>query len=321
MNHKIKNYIINTIVVVIILTGVVLGLIKGIKLSPLQKDTLLILAIVCSSSALFCFVVGEISDNNSQMDKLWSILPLVYTWIIAIKGEMKPRLIIMAVLTTLWGIRLTINFARKGAYSIKFWTGKEDYRWKIVRNNSVLKNRLLWAIFDLLFISIYQNLLVLLTTLPALAVMEVETSLDVFDFIGMGLFILFLAYETIADEIQWKFQSIKWKLIDSGKQLSELDPPYNYGFNTVGLWNYTRHPNYLGEQGVWVSFYLFTIGKHICHYQVFHWSIVGSLLLILLFMGSSSLAEKISSTKYPLYQDYCHSVLKYIPLPWKKYRK
>lgn len=34
-----------------------------------------------------------------------------------------PRLNLMAVLVTLWGARLTYNFARKGGY-----TGMEDYR-------------------------------------------------------------------------------------------------------------------------------------------------------------------------------------------------
>lgn len=34
----------------------------------------------------------------------------------------------MAILVNLWGIRLTLNFARKGGYSWKFWEGEEDYR-------------------------------------------------------------------------------------------------------------------------------------------------------------------------------------------------
>ena len=54
-------------------------------------------------------------------------------------GEFSSRITIMALLVTLWGIRLTLNFARKGAYSIKFWSGKEDYRWDYLRNNTMLK--------------------------------------------------------------------------------------------------------------------------------------------------------------------------------------
>ena len=28
-----------------------------------------------------CFIVGELSRNVSQVDKLWSIIPVVYSWI------------------------------------------------------------------------------------------------------------------------------------------------------------------------------------------------------------------------------------------------
>ena len=113
----------------IIVTLIVLSLVLcPFSLSDNQKDTMFILLIICGSSALYCFIVGEISRNNSQMDKLWSILPIAYTWVIAAKAGFNPRQVIYAVLVTLWGIRLTFNFARKGAYSIKFWSGEEDYR-------------------------------------------------------------------------------------------------------------------------------------------------------------------------------------------------
>lgn len=38
-----------------------------------------------------------------------------------------------------------------------------------------------------------------------------------------------------------------------------------------------------------------------------------ALLLIVLFLGSTSLAEEISSGKYPEYPDYCKKVNKYFP--------
>ena len=47
---------------------------------------------------------------------------------------------------------------------------------------------------------------------------------------------------------------------------------------------------------------------------MFNWSAVGPLLLILLFIGSSTLGESISSGKYPLYSEYIGKVHKYIPL-------
>lgn len=65
------------------------------------------------------------------MDKLWSLLPIAYAWHFAthdlVSGTaaaLDPRLLLLAVLITVWGVRLTYNFARKGGYR---WQD-EDYR-------------------------------------------------------------------------------------------------------------------------------------------------------------------------------------------------
>jgi steroid 5-alpha reductase family enzyme len=86
--HGVMKKIIDGVLTsLVIVTLIVLSLIfNPFTLSDNKKDTLLILLIVCGAAALYCFVVGEISRNNSQMDKLWSILPIAYTWIIAIKA-------------------------------------------------------------------------------------------------------------------------------------------------------------------------------------------------------------------------------------------
>jgi steroid 5-alpha reductase family enzyme len=73
----------------------------------------------------------------------------------------------------------------------------------------------------------------------------------------------FIAWEAVADEQQWVFQTTKWGMIKSGKKLEELPEPFNLGFNTRGLWAYSRHPNYLGEQAIWICFYVFSIGAGI----------------------------------------------------------
>ena len=107
-------------------------------------------------------------------------------------------------------------------------------------------------------------------------------------------------------------------MLNGGKSLAELPSPYNLGFNTLGPWAYMRHPNYLGEQGIWVSLYVFVIGAGLANYGIFHWSAIGALVLVLLFMGSSMLGESISAGKYPKYNEYREQVFKYIPI--RKYR-
>ena len=136
------------------------------------------------------------------------------------------------------------------------------------------------------------------------------------DAIAAVLMFGFIVYETVADEQQWKFQTKKWAMIKDGKKLEELPTPYNKGFNTFGLWSVSRHPNYLAEQAIWASLYIFSIGAGM---GVFNWSMIGALLLIVLFSGSTSLAEGISSDKYLEYAGYCKKVNKFFP--GRKYNK
>lgn len=293
-----------------------LYLFVGPRLDVLQTATLKILLYICAGSALFCFIVGQTTGNNSQMDKLWSLLPIAYTLVAAVKGGMKPRLVIMFVLALIWGARLTMNFARKGAYKLKFWEGREDYRWAELRKSAFFSgHKVRWFFFNLGFISIYQNLIVLLITLPALAAVSSTVPLGVTDWVAAGLTAFFILFETVADEQQWRFQTEKWAMLRTGTKLENLPSPYCLGFNTTGLWNRSRHPNYLGEQAIWVSFYLFSVGAGV---GVCNYSVAGALLLVVLFFGSSAMSESISLSKYPLYADYLKKTSKFIP--WKKYR-
>lgn len=305
-----KKALLALIIGLSVLACPVLYFLVGPALDEVQLGTLRILLIVCGCSALYCFVVGELTHNNSQMDKLWSLLPEAYIWIIAIRGGMTPRLIVMAVLATLWGARLTFNFARKGAYRLKFWTGEEDYRWPVLREKKEFQPRWKWTLFNLFFISIYQNVLVLAITLPALISMRSDDAFGIIDGVACVLTLFFIVLEAIADEQQWAFQSRKKELLAGGNQLSDLPLPYCRGFNTTGLWAHSRHPNYFSEQAIWLSLYVFSIGAGI---GVFNWSIIGALLLVVLFIGSSSFGEEISSGKYPLYAEYKKKVSRFVP--------
>lgn len=313
MMNKMNIPLIGTLLLLSLIVCPLLYLYVGPALDAAQLSALKTVGTVAGCSALLCFVLGELTGNNSQVDKVWSILPFVYCWIIAVKGGMQPRLVVMALLATLWGIRLTFNFARKGAYRLRFWEGEEDYRWKILRATPMLKHRGVWMLFDLVFISVYQNALILMLTFPALVCMGSTEPFGLMDAVAAVLMFGFIVYETIADEQQWRFQSKKWAMIRAGKRLEELPAPYDKGFNTFGLWRVSRHPNYLAEQAIWVSLYLFSIGAGV---GIINWSMIGALLLVLLFTASTSLAEGISSDKYPEYAAYCQKVNKFFP--WKR---
>ncbi len=125
-------------------------------LTLLQSAILTRLVIIYLVAALLCFVVSTLSNNYSQVDKLWSTIPMVYVWVVAWQTGFEPRIVLMAVLVSVWGIRLTYNFSRRGGYSIRFWTGDEDYRWAVLRAKPEFAARWKWIVFNFFFISLYQ---------------------------------------------------------------------------------------------------------------------------------------------------------------------
>ena len=87
----------------------------GVTLGPVEWNALKMLMLIVAVVIAYTFIVGEFTGNNSQVDKLWSVIPIVYAWVAAAYGDYSPRLVLMSALVTLWGIRLTANFALKMA--------------------------------------------------------------------------------------------------------------------------------------------------------------------------------------------------------------
>ena len=274
-----------------------------------QVTLLKILGMTYLVAALACFVVSTLTKNYSQVEKLWSIMPIVYVWMVVGQYGATPRLLLMAVLVTIWGVRLTLNFARRNGYSWKFWSGEEDYRWAILRQRPEFQSIWAWTLFNLLFISLYQMGLILLMTLPIVKSVGGD-SLGVWDVILAVLFVGLVIMQIVADGQQWRFQTEKYRQIREGETLNE---PYAKGFIDSGLWALSRHPNYAAEQAIWIVFYFFSVAAG---GTWANWSIAGSILLLLLFKGSSDFSESISAEKYPAYKDYQKRVGRFLPKFW-----
>ncbi len=298
-------------IVVLLFTLIVVPLVTfwiDAPLLEIQKELLWNVIYLYLAVAMYCFIVGELSQNYSQVDKLWSIVPLVYAWYITYAGGFDERMVLMSILVSLWGARLTFNFARKGAYHWKFWEGEEDYRWAELRKHSALSGRLKWGLFNFFFICFYQNGLILLFTLPVLVALKgTDIPLNGFDYLLAGLFLLFLIIETIADQQMHEFQTEKYRRIRAGEK---LEGEYADGFIKRGLWKYVRHPNYASEQSIWIIFYLFSV---VATGQWINWSMAGCMLLLILFQGSSDFSEAISARKYPRYEEYRKKTGRFFP--------
>jgi steroid 5-alpha reductase family enzyme len=240
-----------------------------------------------------CWLVSLLTNEYSWTDRIWSIVPIAYVGVFAAAaGFRDARLDVMFGLVTLWGARLTFNFARKGGYA----RGGEDYRWAILRGRMP---RWRFELFNLFFIAIYQNVLLLLISLPALTAYQNQGGFGTADLLAAAVFVGFLTGETVADQQQWNFQ--QWK---SGQ--TAPDPR----FVQTGLFRYSRHPNFFFEQAQW--WVIFAFGA-IAAGSVAQWTVVGAVLLTLLFVGSTRFTESISLSRYPEYRRYQETTSAQIP--------
>jgi len=297
-------------------------------LKELVKTTLLYVYVPFVVS---CFVLGELTQNFSQVDKIWSIITPVFCWYITWfdahqhNMEYNYKLLLMSTLVTIWGVRLSYQFFCKGGYSWKFWTGEEDYRWEIVRERMpiIFSNRILFTLFNLGFICLYQLLLLFLITAGVMisAMMADQAALHQRDIVTLkdkvvaSLVLLCILFEIVADHHQQLFQREKYRRMKEKIPLKCSQNNYQIGFNINGLFAYSRHPNFTAEQAIWFVFYFFSVNFDSAHnlpiYNiggVFNVSITGAILLIIMFAKSTNLTEDISTRKYPLYKKYQQNV-------------
>ena len=241
----------------------------------------------------------------------------------------------MAILATIWGLRLTWNFTRRGGYTWPPWKGDEDYRWKYIQDGhflGILKNKIAWTIFNFLFISLFQNALLLIVVAPSIIAHIAATkcaddsiyssSLNSLDLLASVLYLGFVLIESMADNQQQRFQNEKHRRIAAGET---LDGEYLDGFTRSGLFSIVRKPNYTCEQGLWVSFSLFSLASFQSgiarEHNMFNWSHVGWMSYVILFQVSGPFTEYISLTKYALYAEYVKDTPLFVPNIFKLFRK
>lgn len=189
---------------------------------------LIVDGVIAATACLFVWVASLVTKDTSWVDRLWSVLPVVYIWVFAASvGLTDARRDVMAVIVTLWGARLTFNFARKGGY-----VGIEDYRWAELRRRM---RPWQFQLFNFFFISLNQNVLLPLIALPALTAWQHRDR--AFGPLDAALAIAFVAFtiaETIADQEQWNFQKSKHREIAAGREPTTR-------FVRSGLFRLSRH--------------------------------------------------------------------------------
>lgn len=144
-----------------------------------------------------------------------------------------------------------------------------------------------------------------------------EPSISVFEILGLGLWIASFLFESTAD-----FQKLRFlrRMKAEGQHNKVCD---------VGLWQYTRHPNYFAEWMVWNALIITAIPSWLALQNQEHWSVWLLLGLGLLFISrimyttlvyftGAKPSEYYSLQKRPDYRAYTERVNMFFPGPPKK---
>lgn len=224
MSQKIIKGVIAFLVVLLIGLGVIYAGGRG----GLQHNGVSIF-MICG---LWVFVINWIAFLPAfkfQTEKFYDLVgaftnSTVILIAAALSQPLSIRSLIVTILVMVWALRLgTFLFKRISK------DGK-DKRFDAIKP-SFLRFLNLWNI---------QALWVILTTAAAVGIVTsgINKPLGVFAFVGLALWVIGFGVEVIAD----------------GQKKAFKDDPANQGkFINVGLWRWSRHPNYFGEIILWLG--------------------------------------------------------------------
>ncbi|KAJ7650609.1 DUF1295-domain-containing protein [Roridomyces roridus] len=291
--------------------------------------------------ATYVLSLPFVTNNVSQVDRLWTFLPTIYTaywamlplwpaqqpfylapWNSLGVTEFNPRALLLLGLIITWMFRLSYNTYRRGLFSLN----DEDYRWQVLRGQL---HPVLFQITNLTFIAGIQNVLLLLLGVPAyMAATQPYQPLNSKDYAVAALTVIVLVLEFTADNQQYAYQTFKhnskrfhathqWP----GAQIVWTDADRERGFVTRGLWAWSRHPNFALEQSFWWIMNLaalpdttsFNLSDAQTVLDLLR-PITPALSLSLLFFSSTLFSESITASKYPGYASYQARVGMFSPL-------
>lgn len=264
----------------------VMGYIIGDFLTDIRLKLLIFDIVATFMIYLFSLTI----KNSSLYDAYWSLTPfmmLLYLFVINIEHLNIYHYFIFTVFS-IWSFRLTINWII--TFDDIKWV---DWRYKDLENSH---NKVMWQIINFFGIMLFPTLLVFIAFYPLIYVFSSE--INYFSLIGVFIILVGIILELIADHEMHKFL----KGENKGKTID------------VGLWKYSRHPNYLGEILIWIGVY-FTLFPSLLNYW---YMFIGAILIILLFnFISIPLAENRQLKRRSDYLEYKNKTSRLLLLPRK----
>ena len=238
------------------------------------------------------FIPSYIFETEHYFDLTGSLTYVSVTLLaILFTVDISLRDILLALFVWIWAFRLgSFLFVRvkKAGSDGRFDLMKKDFWWFLMT----------WTI---------QGLWVFLTLAMALAAITSESkmAIDIFAVVGTLIWIFGFSIEVVADQQKTNFKD---------------DPDNKDKFITVGLWSWSRHPNYFGEMVLWIGIAV------IAFPILIGWQLVAliSPIFVIFLLTRISGITMLESRGYkkwkddPAYIDYLERTSILVPFPPKK---
>lgn len=238
---------------------------------------ILIFLAISLAIQLILFIPAFRFKTDKLTDLSYSLTFIILTTIAFLLNSMNFATALLLSMVLLWGFRLGIFLF------IRISKTKKDPRFDGVREN--------FKAFLTFWLG--QGVIVFLLLIPVFYFMQVTSGLlSPISYIGLAIFLLGFAFESIADYQKYKFKSQKQ---NKNKFISH------------GFWSLSRHPNYFGEILIWIGIYFYALpALNLTETLLSLLSPITIMVILLFFTGIPPLEKKYNK-KYKnnkAYQKY-----------------
>ncbi len=235
----------------------------------------------------FAWVLSLLRGKACVVDSFWGLGFIVTVWIVHALGPGTSRSLLVALLVTIWGLRLITHITRRN------WGQSEDRRYQAMRDHH--GTRFWWVSLFTVFL-LQAVILWVVALAPQLAQLAPHPEhLTWLDGLGVLIFVVGLGFEAVGD---YQMERFRHNPANAGKVMDQ------------GLWAYTRHPNYFGESLVWWGIFCIALATP------YWWAALISPALItvlLLKVSGVAMLEKDIGQRRPGYDVYKRKVNAFIP--------
>ncbi|WP_419189813.1 DUF1295 domain-containing protein [Stieleria marina] len=224
--------------------------------------------------------------DASIADLFWGFGFVVIAAIAYAMGNQDLRGGLVAVLTAVWGLRLT------GYLCWRNLGHGEDSRYRAMRDHH--QERFWWVSFFTVFL--LQGTIMWIVSLPVQVGQRSVQDLGPANFIGVAVWLVGFLFESIGD-----YQLARFK----------MDPANKGKVMDQGLWRYTRHPNYFGNALIWWGLTLLAMNLST------GWLLVSPVLMTFLLLKVSGVAllDKDLSNRSDEFRRYIARTSAFVPWP------